>query len=102
MSCNHYDYIEKHGKAFSDRLRVEDVSKLLSAHGDKSEQYKRTIEEAGYPFHKGAMVCLLTYVKPYSDAVRQTETGWVSVRDWLFATLKHNPIIRGALASLPD
>lgn len=99
---SHYAYIEKHGKWFSDQLGVEDINKIVVAHGDKSRQYFDLFEKLGVSPKKGAMVHLLTYVTPYSNTVRQTSDGWVSVESWLTFAVTLNLDIVKLLNKLPD
>ena len=91
---NHYEYIDIVGKRFSDILGVRNIQDLVSTHGDKcyAYMYGKTGIEAG----RIACVFLLSYVKPYSETVRDTEYGWVDVESWINYKL-NDPMINEAL-----
>ena len=91
---NHYEYIDIVGKRFSDILGVRNIQELVSAHGDKcyAYMYGKTDIEAG----RIVCVFLLSYVKPYSETVRDTEHGWVDVQSWINYKL-NDPMINEAL-----
>lgn len=83
---NHYNYLSEH---LADFLRqmvpIRRISSrgLISAHGDKCYGYRDLWEKAGIPFHKGVAIYLLTYCRPYSQEVRETEKGWVQTENWI-------------------
>jgi hypothetical protein len=54
--------------------------------------YGKTDIEAG----RIACVFLLSYIKPYSETVRDTEQGWVDVGTWINCKL-NDPKINEAL-----
>lgn len=99
---SHYAYIEKHGAWFSEQLGVEDINKFIIAHGDKSRQYEDIFQKLNVSSKKGAMVYLLSFLKPYSSEVRDTIHGWISVESWLILALTNKLEIVAALKKLPD
>jgi hypothetical protein len=99
---SHYAYIEKHGAWFSEQLVVDDINSILVAHGDKSRQYEDIFKTLNVSSNKGAMVYLLSFLKPYSNEVRDTNHGWISVESWLIFALTQKPEILATLKKLPD
>ena len=84
LKMNHYQFIEKHGEAFSVLVGLSyNIDGLAGSHGDKCYGYKRRWEEAGIPFNHGALIYLLSYCSPYDKESRQTENGWVPVEKWV-------------------
>lgn len=94
---NYYKEIEQAGEEFSTLLGVENVVNLLSFAGDKADGYKYLAVRHGIRVYQLVMIYLLSYVKPYSGQVRDTETGWVPVQDWLEKMIL-DPVIQSALA----
>ncbi len=83
---SHYDYLEAHLDEFSRLLGLPySLKGLISAHGDKFYGYQDKWEKAGIPFEKGAAICLLTYIIPYSNECRETKNGWVKPCDWVIS-----------------
>lgn len=87
---NHYTYLEKHLPAFWQAIGLKErwftPSSILSAHGDKAYGYRSKWEKAGIPFNHGVALYLLTYIKPYSEEVRETrDCGWVDVGEWVIS-----------------
>jgi hypothetical protein len=91
---DHYKFIEKYGKLFSQYINipnVTDISDYLSCDGDKAYQYKERWFSYGIPFPIGVMVYLLSKVRPYSSDCRSTEHGWVPVEQWVVSAIKGIP-----------
>lgn len=44
-------------------------------------------EESNIPFKYGVLIYILTYLKPWSDEVRNTEDGWVNPTKWVFSNV---------------
>jgi hypothetical protein len=85
---NHYEYVERHGAAFSQSLGLrENIATFLSAHGDKCMMLKIKARDAGYHQGKAVLVYLLTYVSPYSKQIRETDV-WVDPYAWCLKMLK--------------
>lgn len=81
---NHYKFIEYVGPYIQKTMDLQfNPSDLSVAHGDKCYGYRDVWEKAGIPFNHGALVYLLTHMNPYSQQVRQTDSGWVPVEDWV-------------------
>ena len=80
MIENSYQYIEKYGPKISWLLGVQDISKNLSAHGDKvpvSLQYDVVNNSTIKAIHQGRVLAcyLLSYEKPFSNYVREIGEG---------------------------
>ncbi len=86
-SESHYAYLDAHLRAFFERLGVawNTCAGIVSAHGDKFYGYRTAFESAGIPFAQGVAIGLLSYVRPFCDETRQTQSGWVPVEDWVVA-----------------
>ena len=97
---NHYEFIEKHGPKFSEMLGIDNVATMSGAHGDKCYQYRDAWEKQQIPFGIGCLVYLLTYVSPYSETVRSTDSGFVPPCDWVIYQIKNNPKIKEAIAAI--
>lgn len=97
---NHYKYIEKHGKVFSDALGIDDVTKSLVADGDKCRQYKDEWEEDNVPFVIGAMIYIASKESKYSNTVRQTDKGFVKPCQWVIDKFKTDPEIIAAVKAV--
>jgi hypothetical protein len=84
---NHYKYLERVLPQFFEDCTVNGGWKanvgIIVSHGDKGYQYRDRWEEAGIEFPKAIAIYLLTYCAPYAYEVRETETGWVDVGDWV-------------------
>ena len=82
---NHYDWLEEHLKEFFENVGVEiDYhSGLITAHGDKCYGYEHIWTENEIPFRYGVAIYLLSYMKPFSDEVRDTENEWVYPDIWV-------------------
>lgn len=87
---SHYDWLKQNLKAFSTCFDVEIHSGFISAHGDKCYGYQDTWEKESIPFGLGVAIYFLTYVRPYSEAVRDTENGWVAPDKWVVDFFKEN------------
>ena len=86
MHFSHYTWLDDNLVDFCAAIDLPDAqySKgLISAHGDKCYSYRDDWEDAGIPFEHGVAIYLLTYVRPYSKEVRETESGWVDVSQWI-------------------
>lgn len=81
---NHYDWLNKNFNKFTKSLGFkEDLTGLISAHGDKAYQYEHLWKEKGIPFEHGVAMYLLTYVNPYAKQVRETANGWINPCEWV-------------------
>ena len=82
---NHYDYLTKNIFPFLEKCGVnpEWNGGIISAHGDKAYGYRYQWNENGLHFFHGVAIYLLTYCRPYSQEVRETENGWVDPGDWV-------------------
>ncbi|AAL83168.1 hypothetical protein fnug_313 [Pseudomonas phage fnug] len=56
---------------------IESCTGLISAHGDKVEQYRNGWEEAGLDFNKAQIIYLLTYTKLLGDTPKYMSNQWV-------------------------
>lgn len=90
MKVSHYKWLEKHFVAFAKAVglkgyeTVQDVMSLNSAHGDKAYCYRYLWEKRGIAFPHGVAMFYLTYHRPWSAEVRETEEyGWVKVDEWV-------------------
>lgn len=97
---DHYKYIEKHGKVFSDALGIDDVNKSVVAEGDKCRQYRNTWDKAGVPFGIGSMIYIASKERKYVDTVRQTDNGWVDVCQWVIDKFNTDPEIIAAVKAV--
>lgn len=94
---SHYKQIEQVGETFSHLMALPyNITFDLSSNGDKCYQYKEVGEEAGVEFYQLCMVYLMSYHQPYSKTCRQTDNGFVDMRDWLKDML-NQPHVRDAL-----
>ena len=82
---SHYDYLDKHWHNFAKIVggNIVWADGIVSAHGDKGYSYQSDWEEAGICFNHGMMLFLLSYVKPFSNTVRDTDKGWVNPCQWV-------------------
>jgi hypothetical protein len=82
---DHYKWLEKHLPAFFAKLNLdwELNAGIIGAHGDKCYSYKPDFEEAGIEFPHGVAIYLITYLRPYSAEVRETDHGWVDTCQWI-------------------
>lgn len=82
---SHYDYLEMILPKFFKDVGVdwESNAGIISAHGDKGYGYKHQWEDSGIPFPEGMAVYLLSYVSPYSETVRETDSGWIDPGQWV-------------------
>lgn len=86
---NHYDWLDIYFQAFVENCGLnDDLRGLISAHGDKCYSYRCIWEEYNIPFEHGVAIYLLTYVKPFSEQVRNTKTGWVDPYKWVIDNYK--------------
>lgn len=98
-----YKYVVDVSSMLCQQLGIKDpLSLMLTAHGDKARQYKWIGDENNIPYGKILLTYLLSHEYPYSNSVRNTENGWVSVEDWLLEkTTKEGPV-KQALDSIPE
>jgi len=82
---NHYVYLEKNIENFFEKIDLsrEKAIGLITAHGDKAYFYRKYWEDNGLHFYHGAIIFLLTYCRPYSEEVRETNHGWVDPFEWV-------------------
>lgn len=88
--ASHYDWLHENLKSFSEVVGTEIHSGFIGAHGDKCYGYRDEWEKESIPFGLGVAIYLLTYVRPYSKTVRQTESGWVAPEKWVVDFFKTN------------
>lgn len=100
LQMDHYQFIEKHGPKFSEVLGIDNVATMTAAHGDKCYQYRDNWAKHQIPFGVGCLVYLLTYVSPYSETVRSTDSGFVPPCDWVIDQIKNNPKIKEAIEAI--
>jgi len=96
---SHYDWLDKHiPTIFAELgLNFDHHSGIVGAHGDKCYCYRYDWEEHGIPFEHGVALYLLTYVRPYSETVRETDDGWVDACEWV---IEQYPNFRDMLTKL--
>lgn len=87
---SHYDWLDENLMQFVENLKETPLEVqsyinrgIINAHGDKCSCYKYDWDKVGIPFEHGVAIFLLSYLKPFSDEVRETENGWVDVRVWV-------------------
>jgi len=84
---NHYKWLEKHFPDFVEKLLGAEESLhckgFIGAHGDKCYSYKYEFTNAGIAFPHGVAMYLLTYMRPFSKEVRETDLGWVDAGQWV-------------------
>lgn len=80
---NHYNWLNKNFNDFTNNLNLPNYQGLITAHGDKCYSYKDEWESHNIPFPHGVAIYLLTYVKPFSKEVRETNNGWVDPKQWV-------------------
>lgn len=84
---SHYDYLNRVMPDVCEKAQIrggwEWNCGLVSAHGDKGYSYRDYWKENGIPFPKGMAIFLLSYCHPYADEVRETDHGWVDVKQWV-------------------
>lgn len=100
---SHYDYLNDHGKKFSDMLGVENITNMVLVSSTRRQMYgyKTDWEKAEVPFNKGVMIYLLTRQQPYSSQVRDTPNGWVDTGEWVVKMYNSDNEIRTALNLFP-
>ncbi len=97
-----YQYVEDVSVKFCQQLNIKQpLSLMLTAHGDKASQYNSIDELKNVPYGKILLTYLLSHEYPWSQTVRRTETGWVSVEDWLIKQITEEGSVKQALDSLP-
>lgn len=81
---SHYDWLHENLDAFTKSLGLPyEYGGYISAHGDKCYSYERRWKDAGIHFFHGAAIFLISYIRPYSEEVRETKNGWVPVETWV-------------------
>lgn len=86
MSFSHYDWLKVNFETFLTNLNLENPNfhlGLISAHGDKCSCQRYEWEDIGIPFEHGVAIYLLTYIRPWSKEVRETEKGWINPIQWV-------------------
>ena len=97
---NHYEFIERVGEEVKQLLNLQfNPNELAVAHGDKCYSQRDGWEKQGVPFNHGALIYLFTYMKPYSEYVRNTDDGWVNPHNWVIGFYKNNEELRNLLCS---
>lgn len=96
---NHYHWLDHHIFAFFEKVGVKKDGNagIVVAHGDKGYGYKSRWEKEGINFCHGMAIFLLSYCRPYSKEVRETEEGWVDVCEWV---IKAYPRFKDKLPNL--
>lgn len=79
---NHYDYMEQHldhfwQAVFDKTLEQAYCGGFIIAHGDKVEQYKDDLEEAGIPYYHGCMMYMLTYTDKLGATPKWKSLEWI-------------------------
>jgi hypothetical protein len=89
---NHYDWLDKYFPKFLAKLGIDFDARcpgIIIAHGDKCYTFKYEWKRAGIPFHYGVAIYLLTYLRPWSNAINQrTINGWIHPCDWVITEYK--------------
>lgn len=87
---NHYNYLDKYWHKFAESVGgdISWTGGIVGAHGDKGEGYSIRWRNVGIHFYHGMMIFLLSYIKPFSNEVRQTKNGFVNVGDWVIEKYK--------------
>lgn len=101
---SHYAYLEQNCKEFDIAIGLKlgnGTYDVISAHADKCYSYKSIWAEHDILFVHGVMLFLLSYIRPYSDTVRDTNNGFVAPVKWVTEMYK-NDKIRSALLQLPE
>lgn len=82
---SHYSWLNKYLRTVFERAGISWSlnGNIISAHGDKSFGYQWKWREHGVPYEHGTAIFLMSYCKPFSEEVRETEKGWVDVGDWV-------------------
>lgn len=93
---NHYGWLDLNFEQFLQSLGigstflhdsgiggVSDYRGMIVTHGDKCYSHANEWKRAGIPFEHGVALYLLTYIRPYSRQVRQTDKGWVDPCAWV-------------------
>lgn len=88
---SHYNYLDKHFHKFAKEVGadIDWADGMVVAHGDKGYSYEGEWEENGISFNHGMMIFLLSYLKPFSKTVRETEKGWVAPCQWVIDNYKN-------------
>jgi hypothetical protein len=80
---SHYDWLKINLPTIFAQLNLLYPLGIITAHGDKAYSYRETWEKAGIHFFHGVAIYLLSYVRPFSNEVRETANGWVDVCQWV-------------------
>lgn len=99
---NHYKWLEKNLPDFMNKLGIDFEKRccgIITAHGDKCDSYKSRWSKAGIPFPHGVAIYFLSYLKPFSEEVRQTESGFVEVGKWV---IDNYPKFKQFLPNIPN
>lgn len=60
-----------------DQRYIESCGGMVSAHGDKSTQYRSRWEDAGLDFNKAQIIYFLTFTKLLGDTPKHNSCQWV-------------------------
>lgn len=83
---SHYDYLDRTFPSFLKKLGINFEDRcpgIIVSHGDKCYAYEGKWEENNISFEHGVSLYLLTYLRPWSEEVRETKNGWVDPSDWV-------------------
>ena len=80
---SHYTWLDEHLPLIFEKagLNFDINAGIISCQGDKCYSYRSRWEEAGIPFEYGVAIYLMSYLRPYSQEVRDTKNGWVDPGD---------------------
>lgn len=76
-------YMLKHTDAFIAKVfegearYIDSCGGMISAHGDKVEQYRQYWESKGLDFNKAQIIYFLTFTKLLGDVPKHTSRAWV-------------------------
>jgi len=83
---SHYAYLDAHLKEFLAKVDIDmDICcpGIIHCHGDKGYSYRDQWNKGELHFFHGMAIYLLTYLRPFSDEVRETKDGWVDPSRWV-------------------
>ena len=84
---NHYEYLKENLNNIFHKIGIQgSKTGMIAAHGDKAYGYEDEWNKAGVPFNHGVVVYFLTYLKPWSETVRETKNGWIAPGPWVIKT----------------
>ncbi len=89
---SHYNWLDKNFWKFLENLDHGNLRNwnggIITAHGDKCYGYRLVWKRNHIPFAHGVALYLLTYMKPWSDEVRESDEGWVDPSSWVITNYK--------------